>query len=122
MTPDEEYPEHARLHAVKDDSQAVGGLIDWLNEHGYYICERREAGASAAALDDMAHSRCAKHWVDSFVEVLAQVAAASCLYWPAAKYRDQLLAEHFGINLDKLEAEKRAMLERLRAAHAAERG
>lgn len=33
--------------------------------------------------------------------------------WPVQKSRDRLLAEHFEIDPDKLEAEKRAMLAKL---------
>lgn len=34
-----EYPEHERLHKVKDKSQIIGEFLDWLNESGYHIAE-----------------------------------------------------------------------------------
>ena len=35
-----EYPEHEKLSAVKEQSQAIGGFLDWLiNEQGCHIAE-----------------------------------------------------------------------------------
>lgn len=37
-----ETPEHDKLRAVKDRSQACGEFLDWLRDHGYVLCERAE--------------------------------------------------------------------------------
>ncbi len=33
-----EYPEHAKLQAVSDESQAQGEFIEWLKAEGYHLC------------------------------------------------------------------------------------
>ncbi|HUV10815.1 MAG TPA: hypothetical protein VMX12_07525 [Acidimicrobiia bacterium] len=72
-----DYPEHAKLRAVADKSQAIGEFLDeWLPTQGIILAHVDRDGR-----------------VPSIQE---------------------LLAEFFGIDRDKLEAEKRAMLESLR--------
>lgn len=74
------YPEHEKLNAVKDQSQAIGDFLDWLNS---------EKGIVLA------------NYGNSDVAWLA----------PDGTAKERLLAEYFEIDLDKLEAEKRAMLQ-----------
>jgi hypothetical protein len=74
-----EYPEHDKLSAVQDQSQAIG---DFLANGGYVLCEYTDE---------------------------------SDYPLPVQKSIQRLLAEWFDIDLDKLEREKRAMLEALRA-------
>lgn len=39
------WPEHLRLHAVKDQTQSICTFLDWLqNEKGYRICEYNQDG------------------------------------------------------------------------------
>lgn len=33
------YPEHERMAAVADTSQAIGEFLEWLEEQGLVICE-----------------------------------------------------------------------------------
>jgi hypothetical protein len=78
------YPEHEKLKAVKDRSQAIGEFIEWLEESKRMcICYREEGG-----------------------------------YWPTGTPINKLLAEHFEIDLDRLEDEKRQMLREQRALNA----
>jgi len=73
------YPQHEKLDAVKDLSQAIADFLDWLNsEKGIFL-------ASYGNIDS--------NWLT-----------------PDITAKDRLLAEYFGIDLDALEAEKRAML------------
>ena len=74
----EQYPEHAKMILINDQSQAVG---EFLETSGYMLCE----------FDEGTHE-----WM------------------PVNKTVERMLADHFGIDLDKIEAEKRAMLESLR--------
>lgn len=73
------YPEHQKLKAVKDKSQAIGEFLDWLSEQGIYLCKLQQEE-----------------------------------YMPHYYRINGLLAEYFGIDENKLEAEKRTMLEECR--------
>lgn len=91
------YVEHDRVAAVKAESQAIGQFLEWLSEEGLELARRHEHAdgcydedgrlACGYRRDELA----AEH---SSIEVL--------------------LARYFDIDLNKLEAEKRAMLARLR--------
>ena len=83
-----EYPEHERLAAIKEASHAQGAFLDWLFEHGYCLARWREDKDG-----------------DYFLV-------------PVHRRVDEILARYHGIDLATLEDEKRAMLERLRAANA----
>lgn len=75
------YPEHEKLARISDKSQAIGEFVDWLSA---------DKGIHLA------------EW--------KVVGGTDVLFYAAAPITD-LLAEHFGIDQDKLEDEKRAMLE-----------
>jgi hypothetical protein len=78
------YPEHEKLRAIKDKSQAIYDFLAWCEEEkGYGLAVDSESGYQGE-----------KYWV------------------PESK-RD-LLAEFFGIDQQKLEGEKRAMLDEMR--------
>ena len=81
-----DYPEHEKLAAVKDKSQAIGDFLDWaLQEHGAWLM----VGDGDAGVRSLP-----KPIID-------------------------LLADFFGIDLDVIEAEKRAMLDEMRAVQEA---
>jgi hypothetical protein len=83
-----DYPEHDKLSAVKDKSQAIGEFLEWLDyEKNYRIC-------SLCENDDPWRSE---------------------EYVPIFTTNEKLLAEFFCIDLNKLEQEKRKMLDELRA-------
>jgi hypothetical protein len=82
----DKWPEHTKLQAVREQSQACGEFIDWLQEHGYYLGRYNDEG-----------TRLYTHTVPKLTD---------------------LLADHFGIDQKKLEAEKTAMLDEIRKAHA----
>ena len=81
-----DYPEHDKVRAVKTESQAIGGFIEWLAEQGIFMCTRRRHGMIG---DDLL---------------------------PVGESIEVLLARYFKVDLEKFENEKRAMLEKLRAA------
>lgn len=76
------YPEHEKLAAVKDQSQAIGEFLDWLNGDGVHLAR----------------------WDEEWDR-----------YFPVHESINALLARRFGIDLDRIEAEKRAMLDEIRA-------
>lgn len=80
-----QYPEHDKLSAVKDQSQTIGAFLEWMPSNGYYVGQY---------IQD-------PEWKDyQFV--------------PSNLTINQLLAEYFEVDLDKLEDEKRQMLESIR--------
>ncbi len=80
---EDRFPEHAKLTAISDQSQAIGEFVDWLQEaHGAFLCHYEDDGQFPRALQ-----------------------------MPIRK----LLAEFFEIDQDKIEDEKRAMLDTIRA-------
>lgn len=79
------YPEHEKLAQISDKSQAIGEFMDWLNEtKGFQL------GEWGTCLDEFCQE-------DSL--------------HPVTPTTVDLLAEHFGIDQNKLEDEKQAMLE-----------
>lgn len=80
-----EYPECEKMAAVKDQSQKIGEFIEWLrSEKDWEICE----------------------WWGKLNH--------GGSYSPARFSTENLLAEFFNIDLDKVEKERRQMLDELR--------
>lgn len=84
-----DYPEHEKLSAISDKSQAIYDFLMWCAE---------EKGAELAT------------WAEEGLDRM----------WPLNTAKRELLAEYFGIDLNKLEDEKRAMLDEMRRANAGE--
>lgn len=78
-------PTLAKMCAVKERSQTIGEFIEWLNENGMQVC-RLEG------------------YEDSFRDE----------YTPIRESTEQLLANHFGIDLNEAENERRALLDYIR--------
>lgn len=79
-----DYPEHDKLKKIQPLSQAIGEFLEWASGEGMYLCAEIEVRA------------------DSFE------------YLPITKQVPTLLAAHFGIDLNEIEAEKRQMLDHMR--------
>lgn len=110
-----QYPEHDKLRAVKDKSQTVGEFIEWLGENGFYICERVETQDPRPIEVPSPDSRKAERLGDAFFRVMQSIADNQQLYWPTSKrLPNSLLAKFFDIDENRLESEKRTMLDELR--------
>lgn len=84
----EGYPDTTeldRLVAVSDESQRLGEFLDWLEEQGYHICTYTEPSVDEEEF-----------------------------FYPIGTNFEKLLAQHYGIDLDKVERERRAVLEYIR--------
>lgn len=81
------FPEHEKLAAIRDKSQAIGEFLEWAEEQGWHLAE----------------------WDTSrqFQERMM----------PISRNTVGVLALYFDINQDALEQEKRTMLDEMRAAH-----
>jgi hypothetical protein len=84
-------PELDKMRAVIESgaAEAVTQFIDWLNGEGYMI-SRYEA-------------------IDGYTNPVLL---------PSSFLPERLMAQHFGIDLDKIEAERRAILDALRAGQS----
>jgi hypothetical protein len=83
-----EYPEHEKLRALDGRNQAVGCFIEWLQVKGYVIARYKN--------------------IHGFMD--EQLV-------PDTSGIQDLIAEYFGIDQDKLEQEKRKMLDDLRSQY-----
>lgn len=96
-------PECEKMHAVKDKSQAIGEFLEWLQaERKVHLCVVHSHSDGCYEEDDEFHEdppKCGCNEGD---------------YLPFHKGTEQLLAEFFGIDLAKVEDEKRALLEFVR--------
>lgn len=135
-----ETPELNKMKAIKDQSQAIGGFLEWLQgERGvvlaeYYSRERNEDGELVYRNSE---GEIVKDWMPAHIFMpVAQQAILNGrqedegIYGPMIKDRngetlltmsfqiEQLLAEYFEIDLVKVEKEKRALLEELRSKNA----
>lgn len=81
------YPECEKLVAARHDSQVISEFLDWLNDEDIVLAEYSEDAPCVVGVDQL------------------------------TRYRgslEKLLARFFEIDLAKLEAEKREILNRLR--------
>lgn len=91
-----QYPEHAKQAKIVHKSQAIGEFLEWLNhEQGYVIAERIEEGSTRDATGAWDRSH----------------------YLPLHRPISSWLAQYFEIDPVKIEREKRAMLDGMRALH-----
>jgi hypothetical protein len=105
-----DYPEHERLREVTAKSQAIGEFLEWMSDEGI---RRMKYGL----YNDLAIHGDAMHVAEDcdvcddygFYEVTREG------YVPDGRSIETLLADFFVIDRDKLEAEKRQMLEELRS-------
>lgn len=128
-------PELDKINAVKVQSQAIGEFLDiFCRRKGYTLCSHREegnngkpryvwcAGVKKAKLDgqkptDRKPGRFDYINNDAFRNPEFDDWLEG--YYPASASVEKLLAEHFGIDMNKAEDERRAVLDYVRAANAA---
>lgn len=113
------FPEHEKLSAVREQSQAIGEFLD---TGGYVLCRHQLAGNNGepefvwkrghhpARQPDM------QDHVDGYASFNPEYEEWDDALVPAGGQIEQVLADYFGIDLAKIDAEKRAMLDSLREA------
>jgi hypothetical protein len=84
------YPEHEKLKAIKDKSQAVGEFLEWLGAEGIHLAKYHEHS------DDCRRGCCDEGLYPHHESII------------------NILARHFEIDNNKIETEKRKMLQNLR--------
>jgi hypothetical protein len=89
------YPEHEKLKEIQEQSQVCGEFLNWLqNEKRIHLCTYEK---THIIYDDEGDG-----------EEIPEG------YYGINKTNEKLLAEFFNIDLDRLEQEKRQMLDELR--------
>lgn len=130
-------PEHDKLAAVRHKSQAIGEFLEWLQDEKHvelmvrYEREEDDDGEpvyrdsngfvvpdwppphSSSCYDKNYKARMAREKAEGIERRLIRSRAGEILM-PNTTRAEALLAQFFDIDLNKLEAEKRVMLEELR--------
>jgi len=90
-------PECDKLLKVSKESQSIGAFLDWLSgEKNLTVCEEHEHDDTCYGKDD-----------------IRMCESNDGGYVPASLNIEKLLAEYFEIDLDKVEKERRKILEGL---------
>jgi hypothetical protein len=107
------YPEHEKLLAIAEQSQAVG---EFLEMGGYTLCTYREAGDNGEPRFVWPDGSPATRQDYIFGEATMNPARDEWSegYVPTMKNVQAILAEWFEIDLDAIEHEKHSMLEAIR--------
>jgi len=105
----DKYPECDRLAKVSDASQAIGEFIDWLREHDKDICQWQDGITDATRIADAFAASHGKG--DPDIDEKPERG-----WFPIHTPIEKLLVEYFNIDLDKVEKERRQMLEECRRA------
>ena len=114
-----------KMLTVKDRSQAIGEFLEWLGEQGIVLARRHahEPDDEDDLPDEIEHEGQER---GCYAAEWETVPAGRRLHWrracriitghfiPIQRGTEQLLADHFGIDLAAAEREKRALLEGLR--------
>lgn len=86
------YPECEKLHAVHEESQKIGDILEWLQqEQGYTLCKYQDEEYSPEMDEGFPAG-----------------------FYPTYERIEELLAKYFQIDMDKVDDERRQMLEDLR--------
>ena len=103
-----EYPEHEKLAKIKEQSQAIGEFLEWLESKHRSICKWQEGITEADRIIDAFATAHGKGNPDINEEPERG-------WFPICQSIEKTLAEFFNIDLNKLEQEKRQILEEIRA-------
>lgn len=110
----EQYPECEKLAKVSKESNSIGAFLDWLQEQGIsltkwqdegdngeprYIDETTGEQASMLALNSINNPEC-EEWSEGYFAINTPT--------------EKLLAQYFDIDMNKVEKERRQILEDIR--------
>lgn len=118
-----DYPEHDKLQGIQEESQAIGEFIE---NGGYILCRFREQGNNGQPRfvwreghERMTDGEVRRPTEQDFLRGRAEenpnYDSWGSGYCMAPGSIQDKLAAYFGIDQERLEAEKRAMLESIRA-------
>jgi hypothetical protein len=99
-----QYPECEKMKAIQKESQTIGEFLEWLSGKGIHLVTVHTH--TDACLDEEGESK------DEFGNRLCGYSEGA--YQPLHTSTENLLADYYNINLDKVDAEKDQMLKELR--------
>lgn len=107
-----DYPEHDKLLNISGKSQGVGEFLEWLGEAGW---QRMKWGVVADSRRCLSCDRSGKRWPGSDKPCIpckgtGYVTVEREGWVQDSRSSQTVVAEFFGIDLGKIEQEKRAML------------
>ena len=109
-----EYPEHEKLKAVHDQSQAIGEFMEWLGGKGLSLGAYHKHTEGCKNPDWHKGVNEGKQWIDEDWVTQYRCGAQTDQFVYVGMDIEAKLAEFFEIDRDKLEQEKRAMLQKQR--------
>jgi hypothetical protein len=92
-----ECPECDKLHSVKDESQIIGNFLDWLFSNGKVLCKWEDT-----KYYDKNGNLTDKYNRDGYSDLEG--------YYPTRDSIENLLAEYFEVNMDKVNKEREELL------------
>lgn len=104
---EQKYPECEKLAEVADLSNKIGEFIDWLRGQDIELAKWQDGITDATRIADAFRTAAGKG--DPDIDKKPDQG-----YFPIRESTDSLLARFFQIDLRKVEAERRAMLESIR--------
>lgn len=109
------YPEHDKLREVSEQSQALGEFLDFgLAKQDLALYEKIVVGCECGSCE-RGRGRLSPWHTDEEKATIVDGVVQVEEWVPVVKTIQRILAEHFGLDQAKLDAEKDAMLEALRA-------
>ena len=108
------YPECEKMAAIQEKSQTIGEFLEWLQSGEVFQNLPLKRPIFLAAYDVEIHDRHGEVLPEDEWELGDEIVRYSY-------NTERLLAEFFGIDLDKVEQEKQAMLEELRNEQRSQR-
>lgn len=135
-----EYPEHEKLKEISDTSQSIGEFVDWLNDRGVQLMKYETYTEPEDCVGCQATGRIrvvVPYVIDEDNPGMVGSGPRRTMQtcpdcdgtgkdpnetWTTSEWGpvrgsiQELLAEFFEIDLNKIETEKRAMLESIRSA------
>ena len=113
-----EFPEHEKMAKVKSQSQSIGQFLDWLHQEKHIQFHRYEdvcyeCGRILPPFPDDPDAEGDFYCLD-FADTDCDGERRSRELVPDYTSTEKLLAEFFGIDLEKVEQEKQGMLAMIR--------
>jgi hypothetical protein len=128
MSTSEEFPELAKLSSVRTESQAIGEFIEWMGGQGWQFTKYEERtfgeelclgdgwyGCYGGYRTDVARMVGNKDKLCKRCKGTARVESKTTAHWSDNRTIEQQVADYFDIDLKKVEAERRQLLEQVRA-------
>lgn len=115
-----DYPEHEKLRKVSDDSNTIGSFLDYgLPELGLTLYEKIERDCECTSCKRRGGRTEGMHTPEEAETAKANKGKVVITEWvPCSRRIEVILAEHYGIDLDKIATEKDDMLDAMRAMNA----